>query len=196
MIIDTTIDQWQWLIPATLVILAVLQAVYLLWLRQSVRRWSRYTRPSEPIMPNRPQAGGRPSSRPNESPPAQPTMTSGLGKFVIKAGLRNVSEITLPGNHFTIGRFLNQEDNVLVALDETSVSRKHAHFKVDEGVREYYIQDANSTYGTFLNKNGQFERLSSGQDERVYNEDVVQFGNNVQVRLVLPCATRADVERS
>ena len=44
-------------------------------------------------------------------------------------------------------------------------------------------------------KDNQFQLLQPGVRERVYNEDVVQFGNSVTARLVLPGDTRAAATR-
>jgi pSer/pThr/pTyr-binding forkhead associated (FHA) protein len=82
---------------------------------------------------------------------------------------------------------------VLVALDEKSISRRHATFICDEPIREYYLKDLNSSFGTSVLINGAFEKLTPDKQERIYNEDVVQFGNVVTVRLLLPCETRASM---
>ena len=112
--------------------------------------------------------------------------------MVIIGGLET-REIPLPGTQFRIGRFYSPENNVLVGIDEKSVSRKHAALRVAAHGREYYIQDVGSTYGTHLIAEGRFDRLTPGRDERVYNNDVIQFGSTVQVRLVLPCETRSAI---
>jgi hypothetical protein len=127
--------------------------------------------------------------------PARPpdsTELEGMGKMVIIGGLET-REIPLPGTQFLIGRFYSPENNVLVGIDEKSVSRKHAALRVAAHGREYYIQDVGSTYGTHLIAEGRFDRLTPGRDERVYNNDVIQFGSTVQVRLVLPCETRSAI---
>lgn len=117
------------------------------------------------------------------------------GKFIILAGLSGIKEIPLPSSDFAVGRFVNEEHGVTMAMDEKSVSRKHAVFTADEAIREYYLMDTGSTYGTFINKNGRFEQLPANIQMRVYNEDIVQFGSNIRVRLLLPCETRAEAIR-
>ncbi len=125
--------------------------------------------------------------------PAPTTRTGGVGKFIILAGVEGLSEMALPSRDFAIGRFYSPENEILVGLDEKSVSRKHARFTADEAIREYYLKDTSSSFGTFLLLNGQFEQLTANAQERVYNEDVVRFGNVVTVRLLLPCETRGAV---
>lgn len=128
-------------------------------------------------------------------PPMRPpdsTEVESMGKMVVLGGIEP-REIPLPSPHFTIGRFYSPENNVLVALDEKSVSRKHANLRIAAQGREYYLQDVGSTYGTHLAIEGRFDRLQPGVDVRVYNQDVVQFGSAVQVQLVLPCETRSAV---
>lgn len=138
------------------------------------------------------------SAPPQYAPPPMPmrppdsTELESTGKFVILGGIEP-REIPLPSAHFTIGRFYSPENNVLVALDEKSVSRKHAVLRVAAQGREYYLQDAGSTYGTHLAIEGRFDRLQPGVDARVYNHDIVQFGSAVQVQLVLPCETRSAI---
>lgn len=101
--------------------------------------------------------------------------------------------MAIPAKEFTIGRFYNPENDILIGLDERSVSRKHARFIADDTTREYYIKDTASSFGTFLLINGQFEQLAANVQERVYNEDVIRFGNIVTVRLILPIETRGTV---
>jgi pSer/pThr/pTyr-binding forkhead associated (FHA) protein len=115
--------------------------------------------------------------------------------MVVLAGVEGMTEIAIPPGNFSIGRFFNQESNVLVALDERSVSRRHAAFVSNDAAAEYSIVDTNSSYGTFLLIDNQFDQLTPGKNERVYHEDVVQFGNSVRVRLILPGETRASTTR-
>jgi len=82
-----------------------------------------------------------------------------------------------------------------VAFDEKSISRRHAIFMGDESLGEFYLTDTNSSYGTSVRKENKFELLTPGQRERIYNEDVVQFGNSVTIRFLLPSATRAAATR-
>jgi hypothetical protein len=164
--------------------------------------------PMQPIMPGQPVPPGQ-SIMPGQmvpasaiapqyqqmmvdSPPA-PRAGGAVGKMIVLAGLDTMREISLPSANFFIGRFYSPEANVLVALDEKSISRRHATFICDEPIREYYLKDLNSSFGTSVLINGAFEKLTPDKQERIYNEDVVQFGNVVTVRLLLPCETRASM---
>lgn len=115
-----------------------------------------------------------------------------MGKMVILTGLEP-REIPLPSAQFNIGRFYSPENNVLVSIDEKSVSRRHAAMRIAVHGREYYLQDVGSSYGTHLFIEGRVERLTPGHEARVYNHDIVQFGSAVQVRFILPCETRSAV---
>jgi hypothetical protein len=184
------LSQLLWIIPAVLAVVAVLQIVYLLVLSVAPGgRRKPVKQPSAPIMPTTPQGGLNPA----------PTYTSApvvtAGKMVVLGGLPNMAEIPMPNNNFGIGRFYHPENNILVALDEKSISRRHATFQGDDNLREYYLTDTSSSYGTSVRKDTQFQLLTPGKRERVYNEDVVQFGNAVTVRLVLPGDTRAAATR-
>jgi hypothetical protein len=160
-----------WLVIITLAALAILQAVYLLWLTFAPARNRAPLQPASPLMPTRPQ-------------------TQRAGKMVIVGGLNTTTrEIPLPANHFGIGRFYKPEENILVTFDEKSISRRHAVFEGDDTTLEYYLIDA-STYGTSIQKNGQFEPLAPGQRERIFNNDIVRFGDVVTVRFSLPGGAR------
>lgn len=158
------------------------------------------TAPPAPVMPSAPASLApaaavstiAPSPAPSVAAP-RPIASAGIGKMLILAGVEGVSEIALPAKEFNIGRFYNPDNDILIGLDERSVSRKHARFIADDTTREYYIKDTASSFGTFLLINGQFEQLAANVQERVYNEDVIRFGNIVTVRLILPIETRGTV---
>jgi len=133
------------------------------------------------------------TAQPTAPAPAAPARSAGIGKFVILTGVEGVSEIAIPAKEFTIGRFYSPENDILIGLDERSISRKHARFIADDSVREYFLKDTASSFGTFLLINGQFEQLAPNMQERIYNEDVVRFGNIVTIRLILPIETRGSV---
>jgi hypothetical protein len=128
-----------------------------------------------------------------DSAPMPQRSTHAVGKMIVLQGLDTMKELSLPSPNFFIGRFYSPEANVLVALDEKSISRRHAAFICDEPIREYYLRDLASSFGTSVLINGTFEKLTPDKQERIYNEDVVQFGNLVTVRLLLPCETRASM---
>jgi hypothetical protein len=216
-IINQTISQYIWTVPVALALIAVFQILYLIWLAKAPTR-KETPRPTAPIMPN---IGG--PVRENLAPVAQqverpaPMMDSvrtittapaiatapqsfarpveGVGKLIVMSGLKDRSEIALPSENFSVGRFYNPANNILIAMDEKSVSRKHATFICDERIREYYLVDTHSSFGTFIMLNGFFEKIPPNKQERVYNEDIVRFGNAVTVRLVLPCETRSAMTR-
>lgn len=176
-----------WTISVALVVMAVVQIMYLAWLVYAPANRRRSRQPKAPVMPT------SPDNYLNTQPFAYntaPASEGSIGKIVILNGVPNLTEIPLPSAQFAIGRFYNQEGNILLALDEGSVSRRHATFVSDESTREYYLTDTNSSYGTRIRIGGQMEALVPGRGERIYNEDVVQFGNVVNVRFILPCDTR------
>lgn len=185
------IGQLMWIAIIVLLMLAILQILYVFWLSVSVREARPMRQPGAPIMPTNP--AGMNTIPPNYTNPANRIGT--VSKIVIVNGLPGQKDIPLPGSNFGIGRFYSPENNILVALDEKSISRRHAVFMGDEALAEFYLTDTNSSYGTQLRKENGFEALTPGQRERIYNEDVVQFGNNVTVRFLLPTATRAAVTR-
>jgi hypothetical protein len=202
-----------WILPAALLVVTVILLLYLAILNYApVRRESTPSAPKQtrstvtpvenPVVlapppppmpapaPYRPAPPPMPSMPPMYSRPPDATELETMGKMIIIAGLAP-REIPLPSAQFGIGRFYAPENNVLVAVDEKSVSRKHATMRIAAQGREYYIQDVGSSYGTHLIAEGRFDRLTPGREERVYNNDVIQFGSAVQVRLVLPCETRS-----
>ncbi len=170
-----------------LVVFAIWQGLQLLWLHRPAWLFRR-RRPSEPIMPavtseGRPTTAAARSSNGGSIVPVE-------GQIVVLNGLLNRDVISLPANQFGIGRFRNESDQVLVALDERSVSRRHAVFHAD-GVGLYSLTDTHSSYGTFVRKGVAFEALQPGQREPIYNGDEVRFGQHVTVRFELPGDTRS-----
>jgi hypothetical protein len=159
-----------------------------------------YMPPQQPMeMPMQSYGGGLPPyippGQPMPQPVAAPRMSSAVGKFIVLSGLaeNQMRDMAFPLAEFAIGRFLSPENNVLIALDEKSISRKHAILTCDEATREYYLKDTNSSFGTSVMINGVFEPLTPEKQERLYNEDVIQFGNVVTVRVLIPSETRASL---
>jgi len=182
------VSQLIWIAIIILLVVAILQILYIFYLSVTMREARPVRQPSGPIMPTNPQG----MSSGNMQTPA---VRIGSGKMVVVSGLPGQKDIPIPGNNFGIGRFYGPENNILVAFDEKSISRRHAIFMGDESLGEFYLTDTNSSYGTSLRKENKFELLTPGQRERIYNEDVVQFGNNVTIRFLLPSATRAAATR-
>lgn len=163
--------------------LAGLQLLRLLWFNRPGWMLSG-SRPEEPIMPSI-------SSHAASDVAANDKQHSLRveGQINVISGLPTTGPIRLPANHFSIGRFHNKEHSILVGLDERSVSRQHATFQAD-GIGLYYLTDTQSSYGTYLRKGSEFERLPAGVHERLYNGDTIRFGQYVTVRFELPGDTR------
>lgn len=165
-----------------LIILAIVQGLRLLWLIYTPTGEPR-PRPTEIDLPKVPQTNV-PTGRAART-------TSALKRMVIMSGLKR-DEHQLPSeSQFAIGRFQNLDNGILIALDDRSISRRHALFEADDTAGEYYLRDTNSSFGTFLQLNGNFEKIQPDKRERIYNEDVIRFGSNVVVRFILPGDTRA-----
>ena len=122
-------------------------------------------------------------------------LTTG-GKMDVLSGLENTDDIPLPNANFIIGRYYHPENNIHIALDEKSISRRHAHFQGDDARREYTLTDTNSSYGTALRVNDKLQPLIPGQKFRIYNSDVIQFGQQVTVRFSLPGDIRPAADNS
>jgi len=120
--------------------------------------------------------------------------SSSYGKFVIAAGVNMMGDIPLPSKQFGIGRFLDEGSGILVAIDEKSISRKHAQLRIDSA-GNYILKDTNSTYGTFLVEGNQPRQFAAGSEERVYKNDIIQFGQVVRVRLDIPGEDRRTATR-
>jgi len=187
-------------------LIAFIQFVYVSYLSASGSIDENANRPNRPVMPTR--SSGWSSDNLSEplgsiieqisrghSTPSGITDHGATGKFVVMTGLAQNRELRLPGGEFGIGRFMNPEHNIIMNIDEKSISRQHATFAADEALREYYLTDTSSTYGTYLMQGGRSEKLPPNTPVRVYNEDVVQFGSKVRVRLVLPTETREEAIR-
>jgi len=195
-------------LPVGLGIIALIQIFYATYLSITGTVEDRSNMPTQPIMPRSSGAwsqsklsGGLPTilaqvgSGPGTGGVTGSTEQGVTGKFVIEAGMPEVKELGLPLQEFEIGRFFNPDQKVLMAIDEKSISRHHAIFTGDEDLREYYLIDNESTYGTFLFKEGQFEQIAPNLPVRVFNQDVVQLGSKVRLRLVLPTETREQAIR-
>lgn len=124
-------------------------------------------------------------------PHSNPGGSIDVRKLIVMAGLPEQLEINLPGNEFGIGRFYNQERRVLVMFDEKSISREHAFFNINTSLNQFFLTDKSSSYGTYVLIGEQFEPLTPEKPERIFNGDVVQFGNVVRVQFILPGETRA-----
>ncbi len=116
-----------------------------------------------------------------------------MGRVAVIAGVPQLGEypITLPT--FYVGRFVAADQQVMIGLDEKSVSRKHLMVRCTPA-REYYVSDAGSTFGSSLvSGDGTITRMTVGKEERIYNGDIVQLGNVVRLRFMLPTEMRSSV---
>jgi hypothetical protein len=200
-----------WIIPALLgviFVLLLLQLIILAILPKGKHDDTATVRSSAPVMsapapapspvappaptygapPAQPMGFGSPPPAPAFAPPAD-----GIARVAIIAGLPP-QDYPLPGNMFAIGRFYQPDQNVLIGLDEKSVSRRHAQFRANPATREFFVQDLGSSYGTFvISTDGTTNRLQPSREERVYNGDILQIGNAVRLRLLLPSDSRSAV---
>lgn len=203
------VNQFIWIIPLTLLTLIVVQILFILWLRYAP---THSKTPTPRPQPSRTTASNTASvsppsvetselvPEPANTPASQrfinkETSAEMINKFVVLSGLQGPKEMRLPSSDFRIGRYYNLENNILVGFDEMSVSRKHAHLTLDYQRQEYYLTDTNSSYGTYLLLEGTTEQLTPRERKRVYNGDVIRFGNVVTVRLVVLGETRASTTK-
>ena len=192
-----------WIVPAVFGVLTVL--LLLVWLYTNATAGS----PSESSAPARPQTPVSqtaapppapvyaPPPQPAYAPPPQPAYAppkvEGMGRVAVISGAPQLGEypITLPT--FYIGRFVAADQQVMIGLDEKSVSRKHLMVRVTPA-REYYVSDVGSTFGSSLvSADGTVTKMTVGKEERIYNGDMVQLGNSVRLRFMLPTEMRSSV---
>lgn len=183
-------NQIKWWLPVVLGLLLGLQILYYGWvnLRPAGSRRPR-RQPAGPIMPTRPDFTPQPQRQ--SIPELSMMEPMNEAKMVILSGLPNAPEVPLPSGAFAIGRFYNPGQQVMVALNERSISRRHALVRTAPSLNEYYLSDAGSSYGTSIRKGDQFVAIAPGQEQRLYDGDVVRFGMTVTVRFVLPGDSRA-----
>lgn len=107
-----------------------------------------------------------------EEAPIYPTVILGiqsqepLGKLVYQ-GVHGCGDILVEGNEFLLGKNHKQADGVIEA---EGVSRLHARISRQGSV--YYIEDLNSTNGTYLND----EPLEYHQKRELCRNDHIRFG--------------------
>jgi hypothetical protein len=175
-----------WIVPGVLGGLTTILLLYWLWL--TVAPGPRPRPVSAPPPP--PPPAPAPKPRHVESDDTIIDRVGGpttLGSMVVESGLPQAVTIEFPSSEFRIGRFRDETQNILVALDEKSISRSHALLRGNPQTGEYTIQDIGSRFGTFIvSPQGVPEQLPQGESRRVYNGTVVQFGSAVRARLNLP----------
>jgi hypothetical protein len=195
-------------LPVGLGFVALIQVIYATYLSITGNMDTRDNRPTQPVMP-RTSGGAWSQGKLSSGLPvilAQVGSGAGTGgvsgatdhgisgRFVVEAGLPEAKAFPLPDYEFGIGRFRNEEHQILMAIDAPSVSRFHAHFAGDEDLREYYLIDTESTYGTYLIKDGHLEPFPPNIPVRVFDQDVIEIGK-VRIRLQLPTETREQAIR-
>ncbi|MBZ0299437.1 MAG: FHA domain-containing protein [Anaerolineae bacterium] len=179
------INQYIWIVPGILGGFTAILLIYWLWLTVAPG-----PRPRQPV--------SAPPPSPMKSKPAPVLETDDtiidrvpgggmttMGSMTVQSGLPGVSTIEFPSSEFRVGRFRDDAQNVLVALDEKSVSRSHALVRGNPQTGEYYVQDIGSRFGTFVVTPQGVEQLHQGETRRIYDGTVVQFGSAVRVRMNL-----------
>lgn len=166
-----------WILALIFAVLAMIQLAYIALLTLLPTGERRERQPKEPLMPTKPTI--------NQTKATIPPVGA---RMLVVAGIANAGELPLPADKFIIGRYYHPESNILVPLDERSMSRRHAQFSGDTERREYYLTDLQSSYGTALQRPGNagLLPLTPGTRMRIYNEDLVQFGQTVVVKFILP----------
>lgn len=191
-----------WIVPAVFGVLAILLLV--MWLFTNATAGSP-AESSQPARPQAPVAQAAPPPQPTYAPPPQPAYVpppqpaysapkvEGLGRVAVLAGVPQLGEYAIAAPTFYIGRFVAADQQVMIGLDEKSVSRKHLMVRSTPS-HEYYVSDAGSTFGSSLvSAEGTLTRMTPGKEERIYNGDIVQLGNSVRLRFMLPTEMRSSV---
>ncbi len=107
-----------------------------------------------------------------EKEPAHPTEILGMcsqepkGKLVYQ-GIHNCEDIWVEGEEFLLGKNRRQAMGIIEA---EGVSRLHAKISREEGI--YYLEDLNSTNGTYLNG----EPVEYHQKRKLCQGDCIKFG--------------------
>ncbi|MFN8377613.1 MAG: FHA domain-containing protein [Anaerolineae bacterium] len=194
-----------WIVPAVFGIFAIL--LLLMWLYTNATAGS----PAESSQPSKPQqpvaqAAAPPPAQPVYAPPPQPAYAppppqpsyappkvEGLGRVAVLSGVPQLGEYAITVPTFYVGRFVAADQQVMIGLDEKSVSRKHLMVR-STPAHEYFVSDAGSTFGSSLiSADGSMTRMTAGKEERIYNGDIVQLGNAVRIRFMLPTEMRSSV---
>lgn len=201
---DAVLQSLLWILPVTLVFIALLQFLYWFYLNNSVPsdNKNKTSNVMSPVMPTYPDnlidsprgTGGGVIREP------QPETTA-LGDVVPKMIMLNHpkgrKEVNLPDvPSYGMGRFYNREYNILIALDERSISRRHAVLSKDASSNQFFLTDTNSSYGTSIKRGETFAPMTPGEEERIYHKDMVQFGRSLTVEFLLPGPTRQVVTGS
>jgi len=195
---DAVIGNLWWIIPITLLLVAIIQFIYWAYLNSSVpsekkETVSKVTAPQMPTYPD--NVVDRPltdtSGVPREPQPETTALGDVIPKMIMTNHPKGRKEIKLPDvPSYGMGRFYNKEYNILIALDERSTSRRHAVLSKDASTNQYYLTDTNSSYGTSIKRGETFQPMTPGEEERIYHNDMIQFGRSLTVQFILPGPTR------
>jgi hypothetical protein len=191
-----------WILPAALGVITLL--LLIVWAYTSMTAGSK-SEPSQSARPQQPvsQASAPPPApayappQPAYQPPPQPAYSApkveGLGRVAVIGGVAPLGEYPITAPTFYIGRFVAADQQVMIGLDEKSVSRRHLMVR-STPAKEYFVSDAGSTFGSsIISSDGTMTRMTPGKEERIYNGDIVQLGNAAQVRFILPTEMRSSV---
>ena len=96
------IRQLVWMIPVSLVALAALQLLYIIWLAYGPSRRRTARQPDSPVMPTDPDSEYS-TQQPVPSGDGQLGKPS-VGKVVVLSGVRNLTEIPLPSSNLMVSR--------------------------------------------------------------------------------------------
>jgi hypothetical protein len=191
-----------WILPITLTILALIQFLYWFFLNNSVpsEKKSQVSTVTSPVMPTYPDnlvdraQGGTGGGVTREPQPETTALGDVIPKMVMLNHPKGRKEINLPNTpSYGMGRFYNREYNILIALDERSISRRHAVLSQDASSNQYFLTDTNSSYGTAIQRGETFAPITPGEEERIYHNDIIQFGRSLTVQYTLPGPTRQSV---
>jgi FHA domain len=199
---DILVQNILWILPITLAILALIQFLYWLFLNNSVpsEKKSKVSAVTSPVMPTYPDnlvdrpLGGTGGGVTREPQPETTALGEVVPKMIMLNHPKGRKEIKLPNTpSYGMGRFYNREYNILIALDERSISRRHAVLSRDTSSNQYFLTDTNSSYGTAIQRGETFTPMTPGEEERIYHNDIVQFGRSLTVQFTLPGPTRQSV---
>lgn len=158
--------------------------------------WVRYTFSAPLVLPTiqdeHPSLPSPPKARPIQPAPSMVTVLEVM-QLIVKNGSNAEKIYDLKSGEVYVGRLENPEEGILIALDEKSVSRRHAKLTANNEIDELSIQDCGSSYGTQL-FHGDAPPLSleANKEYVLRNGDILQFGSLIQAQVVLPGASSSD----
>jgi hypothetical protein len=199
--LDLIFQNLLWILPITFAIVLLIQFLYWFFLNNSVpsEKKASVSTVTSPVMPTYPdnlvdRAQGTGGGVSREPQPETTALGEVIPKMVMLNHPKGKKEIKLPNTpSYGMGRFYNREYNILIALDERSISRRHAVLSRDDSSNQYFLTDTNSSYGTAIQRGENFAPMTPGEEERIYHNDTVQFGRSLTIQFTLPGPTRESV---